>query len=57
MIVSKTTVNNTTVNPNNNGVTFTDKPVESQIPVSAALGMVGAGLVFGIATKRKNKSR
>ena len=36
MIVSKTTVNNTTVNSNNNGVTFTDKPVESQIPVSAA---------------------
>ena len=34
MIVSKTTVNNTTVNSNNNSVTFTDKPVESQIPVS-----------------------
>ena len=27
---------NTAANANNNGVTFTDKPVESQIPVSAA---------------------
>ena len=36
MIVSKTATNNTAVNTNNNGVTFTDKPVESQAPVSAA---------------------